>query len=63
MPSQHTFGEMNMTLDTFDLETEKGCNSEDVNDDLGGSPPHDMAAANRILSCVKRKTTKLHQYS
>ena len=63
---------MNMTLENLYVDTEKGCNSEDAcrcanellhkltkNDDLGDSPPHlhDMAAANRTLSCKK----KLHQ--
>ena len=59
-----------MTLVTFDLETEKGCDSEDAcrcanellhklktNDGLGGSlpHPHGMAAANRTLLCDKKQ--------
>ena len=61
-----------MTLDTFDLETEEGCNNEDTcicANELfhklitiwGGNPPHphDMTATNCTLQCDKEKTISI----
>ena len=40
-----------------DVPTNSCTNQLETNDDLGGSPPHphDMAAANRTLSCDKKQ--------
>ena len=42
-----------------DVSTNSCTNQRKTNDDLGRQPaaPHDMAAANRTLSCVKKKKT------
>ena len=44
-----------------DVSTNSCTNLLKTNDDLGGSPPHphDMAAANRTLSCDRNKTSSI----